>query len=166
MAKFRRKEWAINYATGVCWRPDTRTGDEKFHTSLPWISAGDGIEFTLLMAENLNAGNWLSQNTMDLAFVIGRDQLKFADGPDSKAPLKLQSADLGPFAINANQGTLPGHSPAPSSRHGEYANVMYCDGHGGPLSAKIDPLVYARILTPHGTEYGQAGDLALPAVEK
>jgi competence protein ComGC len=151
------EEWAINYATGVCWRPDTRPAPDDFRMSLPWISAGDGMEFTLLLAENTNAGHWLSKDTMDLAFVIGRDQLKFAEAPESQGPLDLKSVNLGPFAINANLGTLPGHSPAPSSLHGDYVHVMYCDGHGGPLSAKIDPLAYAGLMTSNGSKYGQAG---------
>lgn len=149
------EEWDINYATGVIWRPDTRP--QGFRMSLPWISNGDGMEFTLLMSENLNAGNWLSENTMDLAYVIGRERLKFAEGNESQGPLHLKSADLGPFAINANQGTLPSHSPAPSSLHGDYVNVMYCDGHGGPLSAKIDPMTYAELMSSNGSKYGQAG---------
>ncbi len=151
------EEWTINYATGAIWRPDTRPAPESFRMSLPWISAGDGMEFTLLLAENTNAGRWLSQETMDLAFVIGRDRLKFAERDESQGPLHLKSANLGPFAINANLGTLPGHSPAPSSLHGDYVNVMYCDGHGGPLSAKIDPLAYAGLISSNGSKYGQAG---------
>lgn len=151
------EEWAINYATGVLWRPDTRDTRNAFRMSLPWISEGDGTEFTLLLSENLNAGNWLSEETMDLAYVIGRERLKFAEGEASQGPLDLKSADLGPFAINANLGTLPGHSPAPSSLHGDYVHVMYCDGHGGPLSARIDPLAYARLMTSNGSQHGEAG---------
>jgi hypothetical protein len=149
------EEWDINYSTGVIWRPDSRANG--FRMSLPWISAGDGMEFTLLLSENLNAGDWLSEDTMDLAYVIGKDRLKFAEGDESQGPLHLKSTDLGPFAINGNQGTLPSHCPAPSSLHGDYVHVMYCDGHGGPLSAKIDPRAYAGLITSNGSKYGQAG---------
>jgi hypothetical protein len=149
------EEWDINYATGVIWRPDTRPNG--FRMSLPWISEGDGLEFTLLATENLNAGNWLSNETMDLAFVIGRERLSFAEGDETQGPLVLKSVDHGAFAINANQGTLPGRSPAPSSLHGEFVHVMYCDGHGGPLSAKIDPRAYAGLISSNGSKYGQAG---------
>jgi prepilin-type processing-associated H-X9-DG protein len=151
------EEWDINYATGVIWRPDTRDTRNYFRTSLPWVSDGDGLEFTLLLTENLNAGHWLSEETMDLAFVIGRDRLQFAEGEESLGPLHLKSVDLGAFAINANPGTRPGHSPAPSSLHGEYVHVMYCDGHGGPLSAKIDSKAYAGLMSSNGSQYGQAG---------
>lgn len=161
------EEYAINYATGVIWRPDPREGENAFRMSLPYISSHDGTEFTLLLSENLNATTWLSEETMDLAFVIGRERLNFAEPPDRLGPLQITSADLGPFAINANLGTLPGHCPAPSSLHGDYANVMYCDGRGGPLSAKIDPQAYAALMTSAGAQFGQ-GDEApeIPVLEE
>ncbi|MCA9068940.1 MAG: DUF1559 domain-containing protein, partial [Planctomycetaceae bacterium] len=145
--KVSDEEWAINYATGVVWRPDTRKGEAGFRMSLPYISSNDGTEFTLLLSENLNAEHWLSDRTMDLAFVIGRERLQFADQPDRLGPLQITSTDLGPFAVNGNLGKLPGQCPAPSSLHGDFVNVMYCDGHGGPLSAKIDPRAYAALMT-------------------
>lgn len=150
----RDEEWDIGYSTGVIWRPDPRPNG--FRMSLPWISSGDGMEFTLLLSENLNAGQWLSEDTLDLAFVIGRGQFTFGS-EESQGPLDVMAIDLGPFAINANQGTLPGHSPVPSSLHGDYVHVMYCDGHGGPLSAKIDPVAYAGLMSSNGAKYGQAG---------
>jgi hypothetical protein len=159
------EEWAVNYATGVCWRPDARPAAEAFRTSLPWISDGDGMEFTLLLSENLNAQDWLSKHTMDLAFVIGRESLTFAEGLKSQGPLDLQSAKLGPFAINADLGRLTGQSPAPSSLHGDYVHAMYCDGHGGPLSSKIDPLAYARLMTSNGSKHGEAGSGPVPGLE-
>lgn len=152
------EEWAIAYATGVIWRPDSREGEDAFRMSLPYIRSHDGMEFTLLLAENLNAGNWLSDKTMDLAFVVGQERLSFASPPDRLGPLQITSADLGPFAINAHLATLPEQCPAPSSLHGDYVNVMYCDGHGGPLSSKIDPLAYAALMTSAGAKYGQGDD--------
>jgi hypothetical protein len=156
------REWDINYATGAIWRPDSRPQGEGFRMSQDWISIGDGLGYTLLLSENLNAGGWLSKETMDLAFVIGRDRLQFPDGPDGEFPLRLgPESELGPFAVNANLGTLPGHCPAPSSLHGDYAHAMYCDGHGGAMSAKIDPLAYARLMTSNGAKYGQGNNAPL-----
>ena len=159
------REWEINYSTGVCWRPDSRPARGGFRMSMPWISDGDGTEFTLLLTENLNAGHWLSRETMDLAFVIGREQFLFAGEPAGENPLRLSTAELGPFAVNGNLGTLPGHCPAPSSLHGDSVHAMYADGHGGRLSEKIDPLAYARLLTSNGAKFGQAGDPPVPVVQ-
>jgi len=156
------EDWAIGYATGVGWRPDPREAPAGFRMSLPYIIANDGTKFTLLLAENLNAGHWLSEETMDLAFVTGRERFTFAEEAESRGPLHFTDVDLGPFAVNGNRGTLPGRCPAPSSLHGDYAHVMYCDGHGGPLSAKIDPFAYAGLMTSGGSQFGQAGD-ELPA---
>jgi hypothetical protein len=33
--------------------------------------------------------------------------------------------------------------------------TIFADGHGQSLSERIDPLVYARIITPCGALYGQ-----------
>ncbi len=149
------EEWAVNYATGVCWRPDTRPEDEAFRMSFPEISEADGTKFTLLMSENLNAGAWYSKETRDLAFVIGREQIAFAKAPNDNQTLKIEAIDLGPFAINGNFGTLSNQCPAPSSLHGDSVNMIYCDGHGGPMSSKIDPYIYASLLTSNGSAYGQ-----------
>ena len=89
------REYAINYATGVVWRPDPRPAGEGFRMSLPFITNRDGLEYTLLLTENLNAGNWLSRQTMDLAFVIGRERLTFDNGPDSRGPLHLEGGGFG-----------------------------------------------------------------------
>jgi prepilin-type processing-associated H-X9-DG protein len=160
------RERDINYSTGVCWRPDSRPEGVGFRVSLPWISEGDGLQFTLLLSENLNGGQWLSRETMDLAFVIGREQFLFAEEPGGENPLRLTKAELGPFAINGDLGKLPRHCPAPSSLHGEYVHALYADGHGGPLSEKIDPLAYARLLTSNGARFGQGGDAPVPVVEE
>lgn len=161
------RDWGIGYATGVVWPPDPRPDEEAFRMSLPYISAGDGLEFTLLLSENLDAGHWLSKETRDLAFVIGKERFHFAEPPESSGPLDFTSVDLGPFAINANLGTLPGQSPAPSSLHGDYVHAMYADGHGGPISAKIDPRAYAQLMTPAGSRYGQGENTPiLPAQEE
>lgn len=44
----------------------------------------------------------------------------------------------------------------PSSNHtGGNVNVIYADGHGGTLRADMNQAVYARLITPNGTFYGQ-----------
>jgi type II secretory pathway pseudopilin PulG len=145
-------ELAINRATGVLWRD--APGVARF--TLEEIEHGDGQSATLLFAENLQSRNWGSTNTNDIAFVIGRDALRFETGAASRGPLHLKSASLGGFALSANRKALPGTAPRPSSNHGDIVHVGFCDGRVSGFNVKIDPLVYARLMTPNGERYGQA----------
>jgi len=146
-----KDELQINRATGVSWR----IGPDKFRMTLDFIGGHDGISQTMLLTENMNAGNWASGKTMDMAFVIGRNAITFAPDPDGTAPLALKEVKLGAFGINVNKGKSRGASPAPSSVHDGIVNVMFCDGHGQTMSEKIDPTIYARLMTPAGNRYGQ-----------
>lgn len=146
------REIEIDRSTGVFWRRTERSTA----LTLDEISQRDGLGQTLMLTENLNARNWLSRNTMDIAFVIGRKAITFADDEAGKSPLALESVNLGPFGINRNKGTLPGQSPAPSSNHPGGVNVLYGDGTVRWLSTEIDPTIYARLMTPGGLRLGQA----------
>jgi prepilin-type N-terminal cleavage/methylation domain-containing protein/prepilin-type processing-associated H-X9-DG protein len=64
--------------------------------------------------------------------------------------LSLASVNLTYSKINANKGANRGGYPGLSSGHPGSVNVMYCDGHGGTLSEKVDQSVYARLLTSGG----------------
>lgn len=144
-------EIEINRSTGVFWRRTERS----LQMTLDEISQRDGMTQTLMLTENLNARNWLSQNTMDIAFVIGRKAITFGPNEDGKSPLALESVNLGPFGINRNKGTLPGRSPAPSSNRPGSVNTLFCDGTVRPISNEIDPTIYARLMTPGGRRLGQ-----------
>src|SRR5690606_23302789 len=105
------------HATGMIWRP--------VEAIAAWtrgeIEAADGLSQTILMTENQNVAHWWSQHTFNLAFVVGLDRITL--GPD-ESPFLVQRANLGPYGINANRGTLPGQSPAPSSLHPNGVNVL------------------------------------------
>jgi prepilin-type N-terminal cleavage/methylation domain-containing protein len=140
-------ERGMTQATGVFWRPD----DVIEPMTLDKIGAGDGTGNTLLLTENLHAGPWTTHDVRGLASVIDRDRLTFGSEPMS---LEIWDANLGPFAINGGKN-LEGLVPAPSSNHDGVAMTIFADGHGQSLSERIDPLVYARIMTPCGVLYGQ-----------
>jgi len=156
--KVSDEEIAIAKATGIFWRPATKSPAPRGPSgqmTLQWISNRDGLDSTLMLSENLNARSWSSLETGDLAFVLGRGQLKFAGSPVGPEALHVQSVDLGPFRPNANLGTQPGRSPVPSSRHGKKVNVLFCSGRGQMLSEQIDGDVYERLLTSGGSRYGE-----------
>jgi len=60
--------------------------------------------------------------------------------------------------INADINGDIGQHPRPSSFHPGGVNMLWCDGHITFVSATTDGNVYARLLTPGGSRYGQQID--------
>ena len=165
----------ISYATGVFWRPVTGS---SFQVTIDYIANNDGSTQTLMLSENLDARRWWSRKVGDIAFAIEVTD----DGAGNVAPAQGGTAGLGlatgttgtalatapdlpgiPGSFNAGNSMLstpslgPGRSWRPSSDHlGGAVNVFFCDGHGGSLNPNMDQWVYARLITPNGTRYGQA----------
>ena len=123
--------------------------------TLDYIEQADGMGQTILFSENLNARNWASRKTMDIAFVVGRDALGFEKKPSDRGPLQIQSETLGAFWMNSNDGSLPRQSPVPSSNHPTLVFVAFCDGRAQALSENINPRIFARLMTPDGESFGQ-----------
>lgn len=138
---------SVTKATGLFWRRDESVDP----MTLDFIGEHDGTGTTLLITENLQAGPWTTRDARALAVVIGRERLAF---DRAAGPLAVTAADLGPFAANAARAGV-GPVPAPSSSHAGSFSVIWADGHGGGVSETIDPIVYARLLTPAGQSYGQ-----------
>lgn len=82
----------------------------------------------------------LPPNAKSLALTIGAPNLS-ASGLNAR--------------INDNPGAQEGLLPRPSSNHANVVNVMYADGHGGPLSEDVTDFVYLRLLTSNGGKLGQ-----------
>jgi prepilin-type processing-associated H-X9-DG protein len=132
----------------------------------------DGQSNTLLLAENLNAGWWVSGSPHETGFAvrIGGTATQIPTAAESaqgsgagtqETALELAGGpggtiDLGPSAINASPDPKRRGIPRPSSVHPGVVNVFFCDGHGRTLSEKIDPGVYARLVTSAGGRHGQA----------
>jgi hypothetical protein len=155
----------LSHSTGVFWRPTTpkdhATESDVQGLSLDFIAAGDGQSNTLLFAENLQAGQWdRAENLWEISFGLKVDRT----GPDadvgavSAGPLEL-SRPLKHVA-DSLPGTHPdaavGTVPRPSSSHGGVSIYGFADGSAKQISDQIDPLVYARLLTPNGQQHGQS----------
>lgn len=145
----------------------------------------DGQTQTILLTESLQSVNWFSSNPRQVAVVapltgtlvddITPAPAEYSDvavdpvngvGPDATSlPTNAKSLALGLGApslttgldagINDNIAAQEGRSPRPSSNHANVVNVMYADGHGGPLSETIADFVYLRLLTSNGGKLGQ-----------
>lgn len=57
--------------------------------------------------------------------------------------------------INAQPGAPQSTRPRPSSLHPNVVNVMYADGHGGPISSTISDRVWVRLVSSSGERFGQ-----------
>lgn len=97
----------------------------------------DGTSQTILLSENLQAGNWNSVTTGHIAFVAEatRTGTAFNSMPDHSM-------------INNDFATaLTGQAPRPSSFHTQVVNVIMADGSGRNLAQTIDRTVYRRLVS-------------------
>ncbi|QDT29950.1 DUF1559 family PulG-like putative transporter [Gimesia panareensis] len=151
----------VKFASGVFWRNSTS------RMSLDFISAADGLTQTLMLSENLQAGDWSCTNQAE-AGVLFTGALGF--GVDVNGLLTSGTTLQLPSGFNLQNTTTPSDSRIgsnltaakrqawrPSSNHPSGAvNVIFCDGSGKSLTPQMDAGVYARLLTAAGLRYGQA----------
>ena len=158
------KDIAVHAATAVIWN-----ASDAIEPSLDRISTGDGSTMTLLLAENLQAGNWYDTDTTRIGLTVPvmntKGRVPFGKGAtfDSKlAPLNTEFdggtlADAKPqdWQINADLMAKLGTRPRPSSNHKGFVNVIFCDGAARKLSQKIDPHVYVKLVTSDAVTFGE-----------
>lgn len=161
----------VKFATGVFWRGTPNgLGVPAPRMSLDFISAADGLTQTLMLSENLQAGDWANRDTGSLGFGIDMEGLLPRTAPTDATGASLNDDLILPGGYNlTNSGTstesrigsnltaAKGAAWRPSSNHPSGAvNVIFCDGSGKSLTPQMDAGVYARLLTPAGLRYGQA----------
>ncbi|MFH1301220.1 MAG: DUF1559 domain-containing protein [Planctomycetota bacterium] len=142
----------VKFASGVFWRPHTS------RMSLDFISAADGMTQTLMLSENLQAGNWASLDTGSLGFGVDMQGVYSSGSATLQLPsgFNLQNTTTD-SRIGSNLTAATSQAWRPSSNHPSGAvNVIFCDGSGKSLTPQMDAGVYARLLTPAGLRYGQA----------
>lgn len=133
----------------------------------------DGTSQTLLLAENIDAGPWISGHPHDIGFAVriggtADRMLSAAESPQGLGGDTMETAlqfhsvngasqmDLGPSAIGAPADGGRRTVPRPSSHHQEgIVNLFFADGSGRSVSANIDPTVYARLVSSAGERHGQ-----------
>ncbi len=151
---------AIARTSGVFWR-----GYGITPVTLDDISGGDGLGQTILIAENLQSGNWISRDADYIGFGVplpvssagtpttlaatAAQPLKFASG----FSVNLTSPYFG--QININPTAARGAAPRPSSNHTGTCNFLFADGSGKGLSANMNTGVYAQLLSWDGQRRGQ-----------
>ncbi len=151
---------AIGQATGVIW-PSVWPSGATITSSLEYVSTGDGTSTTVLMSENLQAGNWYSTTTNALGFGVKLTTLTAAypsaGGLANQLNVPLGTAAPSPddWFINRNLSATPGAAPRPSSQHAGGVNVIMCDGAGKFLNESMDKGVFMKLMTSNGVAYGE-----------
>jgi len=140
----------VKFASGVFWRPHSS------RMSLDYIAAADGLTQTLMMSENMQAGEWHSTSTGELGFGIDMEGVLTSASLKLPADFDLKTA-RSDSSINLNRYAAKGQAWRPSSNHPSGSvNVIMCDGSARSLVPKMDARIYARLLTPAGLRFGQA----------
>lgn len=107
--------------------------------SRDFIQSHDGEEWTLLISENVDAGNWTSPNEERVAFVW-------------RANVENRIPTPGPDLLGINRQTGKGDGSTrfarPSSYHGRGVNCVRVDGSTTFIDERIDYLVLVQLMTP------------------
>ncbi len=143
----------IGLATGVIWK-------QGFTSALDYVSTGDGTTTTILITENLQAGNWYSTTTNALGFGIRMPATltnSYANAGTAGSTQLYISAPAAPddWFINRNLSAAQGSAPRPSSQHAGGVNVIMCDGAGKFLNESMDQGVFTKLMTSNGVSYGE-----------
>lgn len=180
----RRSSQNVQLSQGAALFIDNAsTGSSAVRGSLAGIY--DGATSTLLLSENLQATTWAgppdtsgtvtgSAAAVPLganAFGIGLKLTNSVPDDLGTSPRKIETALRLPAStdlVNLGGGTgLPdmrinrglaapsGRMPRPSSLHPGGVVAAFCDGHVTFLNEDIDSRVYAQVVTPSGSRYGQ-----------
>ncbi len=128
-------------ANGLFMDDPQLTGDEmdwSTHTFRS-ISEKDGLDYTLMLSENIDAGNWINGRPAELLF-----HWRPVD------PLPDQVSVISVLPMNEQRGGGRGKNDIRfariSSNHYGYANVVYASGRTDRLHENIDPRVLQRLM--------------------
>ncbi|GAB5443056.1 MAG: DUF1559 domain-containing protein [Fuerstiella sp.] len=152
---------AITFHTGVFW-PIFTNGNFAGICRNKCQAPGkiyDGSGNTIMLSENVNAGriNWANPSVNSCGFMY-----PLTGGPSGATDTDKVSAALladptgatlpaeDPYPNEMKNG--PEGAPFPNSKHPGIVTVSMCDGSAKTLSESIDRQVYARLLTPAGSQ--------------
>jgi len=147
----------ITFRSGVFW-PNFSNGAFRAICANKCFAPGkiyDGSSNTLMLGENLNAGdtNWANPAMNSCGFMFPMEGTASSPTDLDRASLSVMTnasaaakAGTEPFINQKKVG--PERSPFLSSNHPGVVVVSLCDGSATTLSESMDQLVYTQILTP------------------
>ncbi len=135
----------------------TTAGSLKPHDPaiIPSVTATgvvDGLTNTLLISENLVAGQWW-QPGLESTFVwLYATEPGCPPSAGKPAPTQLVTPEM---RVNGLKNTITALTPQtarPSSRHTGGVNAVFADGHTAFLRDGVDYHVYQQLMTPNGAK--------------
>lgn len=148
------------------FRWEQRTGSVVLRTFKPvlvstsYVRGADGLSATLLLAENIDSGNWGAVDRLETELgMVWWPQVDASTNPPTAVPPQPKYAELSIAGQNQATGmidTLQLDHPdrqyfaRPSSNHPGGVVATFCDGHVGFLSDEMDYLIYCLLMTPDG----------------
>ncbi|HUQ68407.1 MAG TPA: DUF1559 domain-containing protein, partial [Planctomycetaceae bacterium] len=165
-------------ATGVFYRRVNGVAGENSGTTLDDISQGDGLGQTILFAENLQAGSFISRDADFVTYSVPIGAGSLGSGPSGTAgtsgaigssagvlavPVSGYSLCVASPCTPANQNgaiqsvpsSTQGTRPRPSSSHAGNVNTAFTDGAARGINQLIETSVWARLQTVDGQRNGQ-----------
>jgi len=154
----------ITFRSGVFW-PNFQNGSLRAICANKCFAPGkiyDGSSNTLMLGENLNAGdtNWANPAMNSCGFMFPLNGGGSSATDTDRASLAVLSNTPGavktgtePFIDEKKSG--PERSPFLNSNHPGIVVVSMCDGSARTISETVDQLVYTKLITPDMTRIRQ-----------
>jgi prepilin-type processing-associated H-X9-DG protein len=165
------RDWAEN---GIFF--DLFTGDPRVTGQKPgfkmatmsnaFIMRSDGLQQTLLMSENVDAGLWTDTDEARIGMLWNADgSIDQTKNPPHLVPPHdfmqinrgIGLSELDPGRKEPSRKLDPATYARPSSYHPGGVNVVFCDGHVQFLSEKIDYYVYCLLMSTNGERVRMPG---------
>jgi prepilin-type processing-associated H-X9-DG protein len=157
-------DWADNGVFFDRYTGDTRISEKGKRAiqmvvmSAEVIARGDGLENTILLSENVDAGLYTDVDEAKLGMVwFGTGNIDTRSDPPNHNPPDdamrinrlIGMADAGKQGDPALRRERITYA-RPSSYHPGGVNVIFCDGHGRFISQEIDYYVYCLLMSSNG----------------
>ena len=135
----------------------TTSGSLKPHdpVTIPKVASSDvddGLSNTLLISENLVAGQWW-QPGLESTFVwLYATESSCPPSPSKPAPTQVVTEQMRINGLRNTVTTLTSQTARPSSRHQGGVNAVFADGHTALIRDGVDYHVYQHLMTPNGAK--------------
>jgi prepilin-type N-terminal cleavage/methylation domain-containing protein/prepilin-type processing-associated H-X9-DG protein len=154
------------------------SGYQMVSMSSAFIARSDGLQNTLLISENVDAGNYTDQTEAKLGFIWnGTGTVNTGQSPPNLNPpddnmrinrgtgmSDLQGGSVQTSASSATNSTSSSQSSPtasvfarPSSYHPNGVNMVFCDSHLKFVSDQIDYYVYCLLMSSNGQRVRKPG---------
>lgn len=113
---------------------------------------GDGHSTTLLISENLVAGQWW-QSGLETTFVwLYATEPACPPSAGKPAPTQVVTEEMRINGLRNSITNLTPRTARPSSRHSGGVNAVFADGHSAFIRDAVDYHVYQHLMTPNGSK--------------